>query len=186
MNGANSATLPTGAKPVAEALALYCKRPSDEMVVDLLGRASVNAILKSPNIIPPLPSDPVRAVLSLAALIAALAVIFLPMGGIATAVLLALLAIVVLIAGKPWISYVRDRFMNRHELSRTDLARLAGNAVQTRNVQSLEEFRRQIGSGALKAYSGVAIRYGEVAYWESAGLLRGGSRAHSARQREPQ
>ncbi|WP_146130884.1 hypothetical protein [Sphingopyxis lindanitolerans] len=153
MNGASSATLPIGAKPVAEALALYCKRPSGDMVVDLLGRASVDAILKSPTIIPPLPNAPVRAALSLTALIAALAIIFLPMSGIATAVLLAVLAIVVLIAGKPWISYVRDRFMNRHEPTRADLAGLAGNAVQTRNVQSLEEFRRQIGSGALKTYS---------------------------------
>jgi hypothetical protein len=87
------------------------------MAVDLLGRASVDAILKSPTIIPPLPSAPVRAALTLTALVVALAIVFLPMGGIATAVLLALLVI----AGKPSISYVRDRFMNRHEPSRPTL-----------------------------------------------------------------
>ena len=57
------------------------------------------------------------------------------------------------IAGRPWIDYLRHRYLNRHELPRADLAKLETNVAKKRNIHSLEEFRRQISRGTLKAYS---------------------------------
>lgn len=153
MSGASTVTLPAGARPAAEALAVYCKRPATETVEELLGPDAVKAILSAPSPSNPAPRRPLRASLSLAAIAIALAGIALPISAGAFIALFLPTAAVALIAGKPWIDHVRDRYMNRHELSRADLAGLAGNAAQKRNLHSLEEFRRQLGNGTLKAYS---------------------------------
>lgn len=147
------ASLPKSAKPVAEALAVFCKRPAAESVEELLGSEALLAILNAPDTMSPFPRHPLRASVSIAAIAITLAGAFLPIGAGAHFLLAIAMACVAVPVGKPWLDYYRDRYMNRHELSRTDLAKLATTATQKRNINSAEEFRRLIGSGTMKAYS---------------------------------
>lgn len=153
MSGESTVTLPVAAKPIGEALAVYCKRPAGETVDELFGHETVRAILDAPDNLRPSPRDPVRASLALSAIAAALICVALPISSMTFALVVILATGTALFAGQPWIEYMRDRVMNRHEKSRAELAALAGSTVQKRNIQSLEEFRRQIGNGSLKAYA---------------------------------
>lgn len=150
---ASPVTLPVAAKPVGEALAIFCKRPAGETVEELFGPEAVHAICNAPTTARVPPRDPLRTLLALMAIAAIMASVVLPISQVAS-LLIALLAFgTATVAGRPWIEYWRGCLWNRRERTRAELAALTGNAVFKRNIQALEEFRRQIGNGTLKAYA---------------------------------
>lgn len=130
---------------------MFCKRPPTATVEDLLGQPAVNAILNPPML--PVPWHGKRATIAGVAIVTGIGVFALHRNDASFLAILVTAAVVALIAGKPWIDHIRDRYLNRHELSRADLAKLESNAVKKRNIHALEEYRRQIGYGTLKAYA---------------------------------
>lgn len=150
MSDASTLSLPKTARPVSEALVVFCMRPATESVEELLGTPVVAAILDAPAKATPVPWRLART----AVVVLALALVAI---GIFTPIalgwqMLALLAVAAM-AGAPWLMNLRGILQNRRELTRTELARLTTNASQKRNLFSSEEFRRLVGGGSLQAYS---------------------------------
>jgi hypothetical protein len=153
MQDEENSSLPRTARPVGEAMAVFCKRPATEPVEALFGAEPEAAILNAPATMLPFPRHPLRAAVSLIAIALAVGGSLLPIWRPAYAFIALALLSAAAAVGKPWLNYYRDKYMNRHELSRADLTKLAANAVQKRNINSAEVFRRLIGNGTLKAYS---------------------------------
>ena len=150
MSDTRTLSLPKTARPVSEALVVFCMRPATESVEEVLGTPVVAAILDAPAKAALIPWRLVRT----ATVILALALIAI---GIFTPIargwqMVALLAVAAL-AGAPWLINLRGILQNRRELTRTELAKLTTNASQKRNLFSSEEFRRLVGGGSLQAYS---------------------------------
>ena len=165
---------------------MYCKRPATETVEELLGQDAVKAILIAPSPLHPAPRQPWRASLSIAGIVVALAGVVLPITAGAFIALVLPTTVIALIAGKPWIDQFRDRYMNRHELSCADLARLASNAGQKRNMHSLEELRRQLGKGNTQSLLRVTLRHCKAVGGEGPRLFCCRSWTHPSGQRRSQ
>lgn len=125
-------------------------RPATKSVEELLGTPVVAAIFNASANAAPVSWRLVRTTV----VIIALALIAI---GIVTPIargwqMVALLAVAAM-AGAHWLLNLRGILQNRHELTRTELARLTSNASQKRNLYSSEEFRRLVGGGSLQAYS---------------------------------
>lgn len=146
-------TLPSSAKPISEALAVYCKRSEDEKIADLIGEQPLRAILDAPKNSEPVPREPLRlAILVLALCVMGMAIVTKPNEPIFVAIACAWTVTTAIAAG-PWIRYLRNRLLNRHEPTRPELAALAVNVVHKRNLQGLDELRKQIGDGHRKVYT---------------------------------